>query len=266
VEFAQEELKNSILGLLKLQEIDGALFQLREQQTKPSESYAQAEKEFLQAQKELKAVEKVFRDIERERRSLELRHITLQEDVKKAEIKRREVRNTKEDFSAGKELENFQKKLIDLKKLLEEKQTKAAERSQELEEQNKRLAEIQTQFESVKAERDTQISKSSHEVASLMKDRDAHISKVNDFIFSMYERVQKLRRGSGVAIVKDGICHGCFVEIPPQTRSKLRKLNELMTCSSCSRILFPEEALTDELRTKFETPPTQELPTQQAGG
>lgn len=254
MEFESTELKNSILGLLQLQEIDGKLFQLREQQEKASPERVSAENKLQQAQREMKIAEKAFRDVERERRALELRHITLQEDVKKAEVKRREVRNTKEDFSAGKELENFQRKLIDLKKFLEEKTSAADEKKKVLSEKQAEVEAAEKEFSEVKAQHEKQLAELTGEVDALMKDREAHTAQVDDFIFSMYERVQKLRRGSGVAIVKDGICHGCFVEIPPQTRSKLRKLTELMTCSSCSRILFPEEELSDELRNKISEP------------
>jgi len=246
LEFEHDELKQSILGLLKLQEIDGALFKLRAEVDSPDPAYTTAENKVLAAKKAHSVVERAFREIERERRALELRNITLQEDVKKAEVKRREVRNTKEDFSAGKEVENFQKRLIELKKLLQEKEVQAQERSAAVEEKKKALDEAEAGFASLKEAREKTLSESSQKTADLMKEREAHIANVNEMIFSMYERVQKLRKGSGVALVKAGICNGCFVAIPPQLQSELKKLKSLITCSSCSRILFPEEEFVTE--------------------
>ncbi|TVQ79282.1 MAG: hypothetical protein EA369_04940 [Bradymonadales bacterium] len=250
MEFEPAELKESILSLIRLQEIDALLFQLREKEREPAPDFLAAEKKLNEAQRDLKLAEKSEREIERERRSLELRHITLQEDVKKAEVKRREVRNTKEDFSAGRELENFQKKLIEVKKMLEEKTLATEERSKLTAEKKAAVEECQKLFQEHQDQRQKELAESSNETARLMKEREGYISKVNESIFSMYERVQKLRRGSGVAIVRDSICHGCFVEIPPQTRGNLKKLNQLITCSSCSRILFPESELPEALETE----------------
>ena len=105
------DLKQSILLLLKLQEIDEVLFKLGEEEQRPSPDFLTAKTQVEEADRNLRAADKAFREIERERRAYELRMITLREDLSKAEAKRRETRNTKEEFSASKDLENFQKKI-----------------------------------------------------------------------------------------------------------------------------------------------------------
>jgi len=245
VDFQPEELKNSILSLLKLQEIDGILFKLNEEVSKPTSEFTQTEAALQEAQKEFRIAEKNFKDFDRERRSLELRNITLQEDLRRAETKRKEVRNTKEEFSANKEYEGFQRKFQDADRSLKERQAQAQLRQDGLNASKAKFDELAKKLEELKSAGATRTAVVSKERSDLVAKREAYIAHVNPTIFSMYERVQKTRRGTGVAVVRAGSCTGCFVAIPPQQKSKLLQLTSLMTCPSCSRILFPEQLLGD---------------------
>lgn len=254
MEFQPAELKNSILSLLKLQEIDGILFKLNEEVSKPSTEFTQTEAALLEAQKEYRIAEKNFKDFDRERRSLELRNITLQEDLRRAETKRKEVRNTKEEFSANKEYEGFQRKFQEADKSLKERQAQAQLRQEGLNASKAKFDEISKKLEELKAAAAARGADVAKERSDLVAKREAHIAHVHPTIFSMYERVQKTRRGTGVAVVRGGSCTGCFVAIPPQQKSKLLQLTALMTCPSCSRILFPEQLLSESSEGLSDTP------------
>lgn len=250
--FSHEELKKSILSLLKLQEIDGLLFQLLEEKNCPPQSLIEAETAVQESQKALKVVERAYREVERERRGFELRLITLKQDLQKAEAKRRDLKNTKEEFASGKEVEAFQRQLKDLESIISEKQSHVDARKADVDDKAQQLAEKEKALEAIQADRSARIETVEKEASELEARRNEHISQVHDQLFQMYERVQKLRKGSGVAVVRGGVCTGCFVAIPPQQKSLLAKLESLMTCSSCSRILFPEQYLDDEARAVVE--------------
>lgn len=243
MDFQPEELKSSILSLLKLQEIDGMLFRLSEEVSKPSSERLKTEALLKETENDYRSAEKGFKDFDRERRSLELRNITLQEALRRAETKRKEVRNTKEEFAANKEYEGFQRKFQEADKSLKERQAQAQLRQDGVNSSKVKFDEISEKLEELKVVSTTRAAEVANERSDLVAKREAHISRVNPTIFSMYERVQKTRRGTGVAVVRGGSCTGCFVAIPPQQKSKLLQLQSLMTCPSCSRILFPEQLL-----------------------
>jgi uncharacterized protein len=245
VEFQPQELKASILALLKLQEIDGILFRINEESTSPPLDFKNTESAMLAEQNSYRNAEKAFKEIDRERRGLELKNITLVEDLRKSETKRKEVRNTKEEFSANKEYENFQRRLQEMEKFLKEKEIIAQQKQQLMNDSKSRMEEAAKKLDELKTSRQARLQELSTERTQLVAQREAYISQVNGVIFSMYERVQKLRKGSGVAIVKAGNCTGCFVAIPPQQRSRLQLMQSLMTCPSCSRILCPEQLLNE---------------------
>ncbi len=245
MDFQPDELKSSILSLLKLQEIDGILFKLNEEVSKPSAELTRTEAALQDSQKEFRSAEKNFKDFDRERRSLELRNITLQEDLRRAETKRKEVRNTKEEFSANKEYEGFQRKFQEADKSLKERHAQAILRQEGLNSFKTKFEEISKKLEDLKTAGTSRAAEVVKERSDLVAKREAYITHVHPTIFSMYERVQKTRRGTGVAVVRSGSCTGCFVAIPPQQKSKLLQLQSLMTCPSCSRILFPEQLLSE---------------------
>lgn len=239
MEIKPEILKQSIEALLHLQEIDGQVFKLNaEEKTLPPEMQ-DLQKKIDEALKAFQIADKNFRDADRDRRALELKNLTMSEDIKRAETKRQEVRNTKEEFSANKEVENFKKKIHDVKVALDEKTAISNQRNQVKEEKQKALNELQEAFKKLQVDRDSRLQNVKSELATLQKQRDDFIAKVDETVFSLYERVQKIRKGSGIALVEGEMCQGCHVAIPPHTRSKLMRMEEIITCSSCSRILFP---------------------------
>jgi len=243
VDIRPEVLKQSIESLLRLQEIDSQVFKLKlELENLPAEML-DLQKKMLEADAAFKSADRAFRDADRERRSLELKGLTLMEDVRRAENKKREVRNTKEEFAAGKEVDSFHRKQVEIKASLGEKTALTEQKTAFKTEKQEALTKFQSDFKSMEEARNARLSTAKTELLDLEKQRDVFISKVDELIFSLYERVQRIRKGSGIALVKVDICQGCFVSIPPHTRIQLLKLSTIITCSGCSRILFPEEEI-----------------------
>ena len=245
LESTPEILKRSIQALLNLQEIDAKLFQINAEESIPSAEIVQVQNALATAQKDFKNVDRAFKEIDRERRSHELRSLTLQEDVKRAESKRRDVRNTKEEFSANKEFEAFQKRVAETKKLLTERTEQAAQKTLERDEKQKVVNEFEQKLKGLEEERAKRLQSLRQEREKFLAQRDEFISKVDEDIFSLYERVQRIRKGNGIALVKGLVCGGCFVSLPPHTVHQLSKLSEIITCPSCSRILYPADELED---------------------
>jgi predicted nucleic acid-binding Zn-ribbon protein len=245
VKIAHEDIKQSIRFLLKLQEIDGKLFKLKEEIERPASDFLELKKLHQDLKDSVQVSERKFRQVDRERRALELKFLTLQEDLRKAESRRKEVRNTKEEFASDREVDNLQKRLQETKALLDERAAASDERLKSLEARQAELSKVDTELQQKTQDRNEKIESLAKDLKTLEDNRKDFIAKVHEDIFSMYERVQKLRRGTGVAVVSGRVCGGCFVSLPPQMVSQLQRLEDLHTCPSCSRILFPEALMDD---------------------
>lgn len=235
-------LKKSIESLLGLQEIDAQLFRVNAAIQAPSEEHLALQKKVAELRRWLQTSERQMRDLEREKRGFELKLLTAQEDIKKAEAKKREVRNTKEEFSANKELENIQKRVGDLKTIAEEKSKALEQIASSRAEKEASLQTLEGELKSSEEQVKARQSELETEKRDLIAKRESFIQAVDEQIFPLYERIQKLRKGSGISIVKGLICSGCHVSIPPQLKIRLDKMEEIITCPSCSRILYPGES------------------------
>ena len=58
-------------------------------------------------------------------------------------------------------------------------------------------------------------------------------------VLDLYERIRQNRGELALVEVRDGSCTGCFVSVRAQVLNDL-KLGKLMTCETCSRILYVE--------------------------
>ena len=61
---------------------------------------------------------------------------------------------------------------------------------------------------------------------------------------AIYENARRTRGGQGAALVdRRGLCHGCRLVIPNAELARVRSGDDIVQCSSCSRILIYETGL-----------------------
>lgn len=148
------------------------------------------------------------------------------------------VQNTKEYESVIRELDTLKKNIADdetkLKEMMnldfkyESELSKMVELKDSLE---KEIAEVS----SSKADEDKELH---DELAKLMQEREEHASKIKKSTLMKYDRVRAHRHNIGIASVKDEVCNGCYMHIPPQLYVEVKKDLEVHTCPHCQRILY----------------------------
>ncbi|MCD6585441.1 MAG: hypothetical protein J7K96_06740 [Desulfobacteraceae bacterium] len=72
----------------------------------------------------------------------------------------------------------------------------------------------------------------------LLAQRDKILTKIEPELIKQYELVNSFARGIAIVQVKDCICMGCNMNIPPQMYNELHRENELKTCPHCHRMLY----------------------------
>jgi uncharacterized protein len=74
-------------------------------------------------------------------------------------------------------------------------------------------------------------------LAGLGEKRTTLRSSVNDSALAHYDRVMRQRK-SAIAEARGQKCMACFVMVRPQTWQEIRGNEQIVTCSSCGRILY----------------------------
>jgi predicted nucleic acid-binding Zn-ribbon protein len=68
--------------------------------------------------------------------------------------------------------------------------------------------------------------------------RQSLIEKIVPALFKDYEFTKSQARGVAIAEVKECICSGCHMNIPPQMYNELHRGDELRICPHCHRMLY----------------------------
>jgi uncharacterized protein len=180
----------------------------------------------------------VIEELEKERRKKEKEIEADREKVKKLESKLYEVKTNKEYQALLKEIEAakqtndkteeevliLMEKIEELKKDLEgaakehkKKETQAAVERKKIEEELRSVDAV---------------------VSDLKKTRDTLLGMIDEDLKSTYATLLERRNGLAVVNVKNGVCLGCFMNIPPQLFIEATKNRQVILCPSCNRIFY----------------------------
>jgi predicted nucleic acid-binding Zn-ribbon protein len=159
--------------------------------------------------------------------------------IEKSQEKLRSVKTNKEYQSSLKEIDDIKainSKLEDeMLEFLEQIET--AEQS--LNENKQQYSRIVDELEDEKKSLIQAAKQGEKEHTGLQSDRDAVVAALDAGLMDIYE-YQLLKQGDGVAIVdvKNAVCQGCNMNIPPQMYNELQRDISLKYCPSCERIIY----------------------------
>ena len=113
--------------------------------------------------------------------------------------------------------ENLQKKIAELTNLVEAEEKLLAEEKEKI---SALSAEIEAKKVKVEKSRTTQAKK----ISGPMKNR--------------YEQLRDRRNGIAIVGVTNGVCQGCYMNIPPQQYNEVLRGEDLISCPTCQRMMY----------------------------
>ncbi len=134
---------------------------------------------------------------------------------------------------ASKKRGDFEEKIL----LTMEKIDELQKTLTELQEKGTALEQVFTQE---KQRLDAQDQELATELAQLqLRHREASVL-VEKALLDRYNQVKASRKDHPLAAVRDGICLGCRLQIPPQLIAQVKRSDDLHLCPYCRRILYWE--------------------------
>ena len=145
----------------------------------------------------------------------------------------------------NKEYQLFLREVDDNKKRKDAFETELLEYMDERERMEKIVEESQKEYDLLKEQIETEqkeIEKKSADDRELLEEylaRQADIGKTLDpSLLTKFAKISKMNDGLAVVGVKNEVCLGCFMNIPPQLYIEVQRCNSLISCPQCSRILY----------------------------
>ena len=230
--------KQNIKTLVKLQEAETQIVRLKsvlEKVKKEKEKLSGQLKQFGNALEENKenllSDRAACKDIEREIQVVDDRIIKSNEKLRMVKT--------------NKEYQLFLREVDDNKKRKDALETELLEYLDEKEKTEAIVQESEKEYHLLKDQIEGEqkdIEKKSTDDRELLDEyliRQKEIGKnLDPSLMTRFVKISKMNKGSAVVNVKDEVCMGCFMNIPPQLYIEVQRGNSLISCPQCSRILY----------------------------
>lgn len=239
-------MKEDLAKLVDLQITDTNIRRLKQAVELAQERRASLEQEFEQHAFSIREVQKRRDDLHAERADSEKQIAEIKTYLERADRNLKHAQNQKEYETAMREIDSFQKQIGTLETKVVELMTSVEEVEKELESRAEEINSLDGKRNAALKEFDVQVNADQAELATENKKRDAVFVTLPAQLASVYNRLaQRSRDGIAVAEVVNGSCSACNMSLRPQMNVEVKKSDKIMTCESCSRILYiatPKEA------------------------
>ncbi len=234
-------MQKQLLSLVDLQKIDLEIIDLNNKLSAEEEELERLKAELEPKLKEFEAKKEKLneRELETKKNDTELKE--KEEHLKTLQQQLYNVKNAKELNAIDTEISTVKKQISELEdlniKALEELDTLKKEIEEEekiISEQEKNVKELEEKIAEEKKGFEAEADK-------LRAKREAIAETIDDELLRDYEFIAKNKDGVGIVAVKNGVCSGCYMTIPPQTVNDIRKGFKIHHCQFCSRILYYPE-------------------------
>lgn len=228
--------------LKQLQALDGEIFRLRKLQAAKPKELEQVAAHLTAEEAKLKAAEEKVKALQLAQKEKEGELQTREGSVRKLQGQLFQLKTNKEYSTMQKEIEALKAD----NSLLEEAILKlfdAIEQAQkEKQAEMARVAQERQRLETDRHRIDGELAEIATAKEKLERQRQALAPEVPAPALKAYERVLAIRDGLALVPLMKDMCGGCNRRLPPQVMNEVHKRANLVTCESCNRILYFDEA------------------------
>lgn len=234
-------LKDQILKLLHLQEIDTEIYSLKyEKEAKPAEIKV-LEAAFEEKKKHMSELEKVLLDLHKQRKDSELELASKEESVKKLQTQLYSLKTNKEYQAMVTEIDGAKADASMIEDKILEVLTQTDKVKAEAEQERARLKEEEEAFNEQRKNVEGRVKEIDDRMSQLDAQRKQGLSDIDKKVLSQYERILKSRDGLAIVEVRDNSCKGCNMHVPAQVINLIKMYQRIVTCEVCNRMLCIKE-------------------------
>jgi uncharacterized protein len=234
-------MKEQIKVLVKLQHLDAESIRIKSTLNDVSKKLKHLDSSLEEIELTIKDQESVLDGLKKQYRDYESDVKLNLAKINKSQEKLRSVKTNKEYQLLLKEIEDVKSK----NSSIEDKMIECLDRIDEAEEIIAIKKDEYLQFsdriksEKQSIEHDAEIDKK--KLDELDMDRKNVSGLIDAQLFKKYLVIKEQQEGLAVVPVKDAVCHGCNVNLPPQLYNELFRYDSLKFCPNCHRIIYLKE-------------------------
>jgi predicted nucleic acid-binding Zn-ribbon protein len=224
--------------LIQLQQIDSKIRAIQRTIEDVPGKITEVESPLQVSQNVLNRIKQQYDAFEKKKREKERALEDINDKINKLKMRTGEIKTNKEYQALLKEIKTVE----DDRSSIEDDILSAMEDADTLgkqiktEEQNYRVNK--EKVEALKKDIENEKSETEKELLTVQGIREKVIEAVDSEVYDQYFMLLEICGGLAVIEVKDEICQGCNMNIPPQLFVELKKNEEIYNCPHCRRIIF----------------------------
>jgi predicted nucleic acid-binding Zn-ribbon protein len=231
-------LNQNLSPLIALQKLDLRIMEINNQRRKIPERLQKVESPLREAQQLLQQTNTAIEILIKERRSHEKDLEAHEAHTEKMKSRLSELKSNKEYQAHLFEIEVANKKKGDFEEKILLCMDKIEQLQRTAKEAQEKLTVIEKAFEQEKQVVDELEHSLSTELAGLEAQQQTYSAHVEKGLLSRYNKIKAARKDQALAEIKEGICSGCRLQLPPQLISEVKRSQDLHTCPYCRRMLY----------------------------
>ncbi len=231
--------QEQIAALVKLQKIEIETSSIKKQLSSVDQRIEVLDKILLDFNQTIEEQKSLINELNEKYRSYESDLQMHLDSIKKSDAKLASVKTNKEYQSSLKEIDD----LKSMNSKIEDDMIEFLDRIEEAEDLLKaKTAEFSELESQIKAEKEI-IQKEAEEGRHRLENLDGEWKTFSDDIeakiLATYNKIKE-NQGYiiGIVAVKDAVCQGCHMNIPPQMYNELQRGDSLKRCPICERIIY----------------------------
>jgi predicted nucleic acid-binding Zn-ribbon protein len=235
---SRSALNQNLSPLIELQKLDLRIMEINEQRRKIPERLHAVEAPLREAKLVLESTNVAVEALVKERRSHEKDVEAQDAHTDKMRARLSELKTNKEYQAhlfelqmANKKKSEIEDKVLACMEKIEQLQLTAKEAQEKVQVADQAF----TQEKRVLDELDRTLSRELAELEARQRDRATHVEPT---LLARYTKLKAARKDQALAAIKDGICSGCRLQIPPQLIAEVKRSQDLHACPYCHRMLY----------------------------
>jgi hypothetical protein len=228
--------------LVRLQKVDKVLFDLQAERDQIPLRLAELDQKEERLNHALAEAEAALEELTQRRKEVEEEADKVRARLRRAENRLMNASSQREYRAANAEIEEAKDALKGLDDMLvdlmERQEAQQAQLTAAQQQQEANASEAAAERKSLEG----RAKAADKEIAKLVKDRGGLCEGVDSQLMDQYDFIRERRQGVALAPVSQGTCLACHMQLPPQQFNELQRLDKVMSCPSCRRIIYWQDA------------------------
>jgi len=236
-----------IKHLIELQQIDSKILNINRLLDNIPMKIVEAESSGKESEAILNSIRHKLDSLEKKKRTKERHLDDINEKIDKLKSRISEIKTNKEYQAHLKEIEAAERELNDAEDAILSIMEEMDSVSRQLKTAESKVREERKSVEAQKGKLEEENLEMQKELSNYMEKRSGIVNLLDRELYTLYISLLETHNGIAVTEVRNEICQGCNMNIPPQLFVEIKKNEEIIHCPQCRRILYykkmPDKAL-----------------------